>query len=176
MPENVVYRVWKDKKAMIIASIEHVFERTVEAWRGLEAHAVGAKRGGGRGSEAASAAERLIDHEAKSLGRLGHHRIVFAGLSESDDAEVRSALARMYRAFQRSIRARIGEHRGGRGHTRGRERRSVRWSAPRFDAELAAWAIIGLGTIVTIGRGLRLMPARLREVLLAHAGRLLLDG
>lgn len=151
--ENILYRLWADKKAMFLAAIEYVYDLTARTW--LE---VTEERG-----EAFSATD-LLDYEAEHLGEFGHYRIIFAGLSETDDPEIRAAMACMYRRFHTFIRRRIAAHRavGGRG------------AEP--DPSLAAWALIGLGTVSTIGRELDMVNARSRKRLMREAGRLLVDG
>src|SRR5437868_4048708 len=73
--ENILYRLWPDKKAMFVAAIEHVFDLSVETWGKLLEQP----------TKKQSAARRLLEHEASHHGELGLYRIVFAGLSETDD-------------------------------------------------------------------------------------------
>jgi len=150
--ENILYRLWPDKKAMFIAALDYVYELSVQTWDELLAE----------GNGQTSAARRLLDYESEHHGEFGLYRIVFAGLSETDDADVRAALAGMYRRYHRFIRRQIDAHR-------------VRWGgqdAP--EAVLAAWAVIGLGTVADIGRELGLLGGRRRRRLLADVGRTLL--
>ncbi|TWT45149.1 division inhibitor protein [Phycisphaerae bacterium RAS1] len=151
--ENILYRMWPDKRAMFIAAIEHVYERSVEIWRGLLE-----KRDG------ASPAEQLLNYEAGHHGEFGLYRILFAGLSETDDAEISAALKRTYERFVRFLSQQVAAHR-----RRGSPRRHL-------DAELAAWAFVGLGTAVNIGRELELISRDSRTALLARVGRMVLDG
>jgi AcrR family transcriptional regulator len=151
--ENVLYRLWPDKKAMFLASIRYVYDHSVEIWMKLLAD---------RGRRA-SPAERLLDYEAVHHGEFGLYRIVFAGLSETDDADIRSALHDMYARFAGFLEQRIREHRAeGRGTA--------------LPADLTAWAVVGLGTVADICRELRRGDAALRRRLLADAGRVLLHG
>jgi AcrR family transcriptional regulator len=152
--ENILYRLWPDKKAMFIAAIGHVFDSSIEIWRKLLASP----------DRAQSGAERLLAYEAAHHGEFGQYRIVFAGLSETDDPQVRAALADMYARYQRFVGELIGLHRGP---ARGRKRTA---------AALAAWAVVGLGTVANIARELGLMDARQRQKLFATIGRLLLEG
>ncbi len=92
------------------------------------------------------------------------YRIVFAGLSETDDADIRAALAEMYRRYQKFIVGRVRDHRAnGNG-------------ADFPDASLVGWAVIGLGTVASITRELGLVSDRQRRRLLAEVGRELLAG
>ncbi|MEW6250299.1 MAG: TetR/AcrR family transcriptional regulator [Planctomycetota bacterium] len=150
--ENILYRLWPDKKAMFIAAITYVYDLSVDIWNRLLA------AGDGRWT----AAERLLDHEAGHHGEFGHYRIVFAGLSETDDPEIRGALADMYQRYQRFVRGQVARH------------RSARHASGPPDAALAAWALIGLGTVASIGRELGLLDDRARRRLVANIGRVLL--
>lgn len=151
--ENVLYRLWADKKEMFIAAIRHVYDQSMAIW----------ERVLGSGDPSQSAAERLLAYEATHHGEFGLYRIVFAGLSETDDPEIHAALADMYQRYHRLIRRQIAAHRERHG---GNER----------EAGLAAWAVVGLGTVANLGRELRLLTERQRQHLFARVGRLLLEG
>lgn len=154
LQETALYRLWPDKKTMFLAAIDHVFERSAAVWAEL-------LREDGREP---TAAQRILDHEAEHHGQWGLYRILFAGLSETEDREIHDRLRRTYLAFQRLVRDRIAEHR--------KARRARSSPSP----ELAAWAFLGLGTITNIGRELDLLPGQRRKRLLKEAGRLLLEG
>lgn len=176
--ETVLYRLWKDKKAMFLASIDHVFKSSAAIWAGLLREG-GADGGGHRDDTGAgrTPAEAILAHEAEHLGEFGLYRILFAGLGESDDPEIRGRLRRTYLAFQRFVRDRVLDHRrrrpgvtlrvAARRGSHGKDRRAL-------DAERVAWALVGLGTIANIGRELELFPAKDRQRLLTEAGRCLL--
>lgn len=149
--ENILYRLWPDKKAMFIAAIDHVYDRAAGIWAGVTS-----------GPGPRSGAERLLDHEAKHVGEPGHARIVFAGLSELDDPDIRAALARMYQRYQAFVREQVRER---------RRRDGVRG---RPDAGATAWAFLGLGTVTLIARELDLLSDRDRTRLMAEVGRKLL--
>jgi AcrR family transcriptional regulator len=152
--ENILYRLWPDKKAMFIAAIGHVYDLSVDIW--LRVLATADKR--------RSAATRLLAHEAENLGKYGHHRIVFAGLNEIDDREIQAALSEMYRRYQRFVRDHVIAHRG----------KSSKSAAE--DAGTAAWAIIGLATVASITRELRILNDAERRRVMSSMGSLLLDG
>lgn len=152
--EKALYRVWSDKRAMFLAALDQVFTESEATWEQL----MTARRPG------ESAAERLLAHEAEHHGETRLYRIVFAGLSESDDPLIRDALAALYGRYQRLIQRQIESHRGGRKR------------AADLDPALAAWAIVGLGTVANIGRELELMKSRDRARLLGEAGTKLLGG
>jgi len=150
--ENILYRLWDDKKSMFIAAIEYVYDSSVETWEKL---LVSTKDG-------QTSAERLLEYEAAHHGEFGMYRIVFAGLSETDDPDIRRALTRMYQQHQSFIERRLVEHRDG--------------QSDRTDVGLSALALIGLGTMTSITRELELLDESARRQLWTQSGRLLLEG
>jgi len=158
--ENILYRIWDDKKAMFIASIRYVYDLAAGIWT------VQAKK-----AAPGTRVKVLLDYESAHIGEFGHYRIIFAGLSETHDPEIRAAMASMYKSFHDFIRAQLEaqEERRGRPPGRGAERRSVAQN-------LAAWALVGLGTLATISRELKLMSAEDRRQVLREVGRMLAEG
>lgn len=152
--ETILYRLWPGKKAMFLAAIEYVYEQSERVWEGV--------LGGGEAS--GSAAERLLAYEARHLGEYGLYRIYFAGLNETDDAEIRAALRTMFESFHRQIRTRIEQHRLEADGT------------AAAGAEAAAWALLGVGMIANLSRDLDLFDDAAREALISDVGRLLLEG
>ncbi len=157
--ENILYRLWADKKAMFTASIEYLFDGTMQVWQGLIDESAADPDG-------PTAAERILAYDAEHRGEKGFYRITFAALSETDDAEVKSALRSMYSRFTQFIEKEITEHRKGIGS--------------RADALpepwAVTWAILGLATAADIGREVGLLSAPKRRAMIAEVGRLLLEG
>ncbi len=151
---NILYRLWPDKKSMFIASIDYVYEQAAGVWQEVLSET----------GDEAGAAMRLLKHEAEHYGESGLHRIIFAGLCEADEPEIREALRKMYGRFHRFIRGQIVAH-----------RRGVR-TAGLPDETVTAWAIVGLGNVANIGRELGLLSGRGRKKMFVEAGRLMLDG
>jgi AcrR family transcriptional regulator len=151
--ENILYRLWPDKKAMFVAAIDYVYELSDAIWSDLVAQ-VGADR---------SAAELLLEYEARHHGEFGLYRILFAGLNELDDPDIHGALKRVYRRFHNFIERQIEGYRQDRG------------TIP-VEAALGAWAFIGLGTAANIGLELRLLSGESRARFITGVGRLLLEG
>ncbi|HEX5051661.1 MAG TPA: TetR/AcrR family transcriptional regulator [Planctomycetota bacterium] len=149
--ETILYRLWPDKRAMFTASIDYVVEHSQAIWAGTATR-----------SSAKTQAEAVLDYEADHLGEFGLYRILFAGLSETDDPAIAKALRAAYRSFHRFLLAKVDDH---------RQRRAAR-SLP--DAEWTAWALLGLGTVVNLGRELDLLPKKARARLLSTVGRQLL--
>ena len=152
--EPILYRLWPGKKAMFLAAIEYVYQVSAHTWEEV----LGRPGGGG------SSAERLLEYESTHLGEFGNYRIIFAGLSELDDPEIRAAMGRMFCGFQQQISGRVEEHRRQRGGGGG------------IDSERAAWAIVGLGLVANLSRDVRLFSEQKRRSLITEVGRLLLEG
>jgi AcrR family transcriptional regulator len=152
--ENVLYRLWPDKKAMFMAAIDYVFDVSVETWQKLLKDTATDR----------TSAQRLLEYEASHHGEFGLYRLIFAGLSELDDSDIREALGRMYQHFKKFICEQIEAHRADAGGQR----------TP--GAELAAWAVIGLGTVANIGRELGLVSNAQRRRLMEQVGACLLEG
>jgi len=150
--ETILYRLWPDKRRMFVAAIGYVAQNSEAIWA----------RELARREDAKSTAEAVLDYEADHLGEFGLYRILFAGLSETDDEEIRNALRAAYRSFHAFVEARIGEHRTART-TRG-------LPAPA----LAAWGMLGLGTAANLGRELGLLSAKERAALMRSVGAWLL--
>ena len=155
--ENILYRLWEDKRAMFLAAVDHVYRGSEEVWSRLLA----------AGDETGSVAEKLLTYESRHLGEHGLYRIIFAGLGETDDPEIHAALRRMYFDFHRFVRDRIAAHRAPRAGGSGEG---------TDDVSLAAWALLGVGTVASIGRELGLMDERERSRLLGEVGKKILDG
>jgi len=151
--ENILYRLWRDKKAMFVASIEFVYALSAETWQRLLA-----ERGDG-----GPPAERLLQYESEHHGESGLQRLVFAGLCETNDPVIRQALRTMYRRFHRFIGEQIAAYRDDR-------------RPPKPDVVLSAWAVIGLGTLTSIVQELKLLKASERKRFMAEVGNLLMEG
>jgi TetR/AcrR family transcriptional repressor of nem operon len=143
--ENILYRLWADKKAMFLAAIDDIFERRAAAWQTLLADRPPAREAG----------QRLVAYEAEHQGEFGFYRVVFTALAETDDADIRAALVRMYRRFHEIV---LGRVKAGR---QGRPRR------PGLPADFASWALIGLATVSNVIRELDLLKPRQRERMFA---------
>lgn len=146
--ETVLYRLWPDKKAMFVAVLDHVYDTSVTAWEKLLT-----------ANDEDSAAERLLAYEATHHGEFGFYRLIFAGISDADDPDIRQALARLYTRYHEFIVRRLLEHRGDKASA---------------GVAQAAWALIGLGTIASVGKELGLLASSHRTQLWETIGPLLL--
>lgn len=152
--ENILYRLWPDKKGMFLAAIDDLFLRRAAQWEELLADR----------PDPDEAIARLAAFEAKHQGEFGFHRIVFTALAEADDPDVRAALVGMYRRFQRLVRRHVE---AGRAGSKGRR---------TLPAEDAAWGLLGLATISNIARELKLLTPRRREAMFAAVARQLVSS
>jgi AcrR family transcriptional regulator len=148
--ENVLYRIWPTKKAMFLDAISYVFDASLATWRKL----LREREGDG------DAATMLLDYEAAHHGEFGLYRIVFSGLGETDDPDIRAALQRMYCQFHTFLAEVLAarDTAGSRGE----------------DGEAMAWALVGLGTVSSITRELGLLGGNRRRTMFAGIGRRIL--
>lgn len=152
--ENILYRLWPDKKAMFLAAIDDIFQSRAEMW----AKIIGSQPSPELGIE------RLVAYEVQHQGEFGFYRVIFTALAETDDDEIRTALTRMYRQFHRLVSKQIET---------GRERDRDRSRLPVSDA---AWALLGLATISNIILELNLLGPRQRKQMFAAVAESLAGG
>ena len=155
--ENILYRLWSDKKAMFAASIDFLFDSTMHVWQGLIDQAE-------KDPDGPTAAQRILAYDSEHRGEKGFYRITFAALSETDDPDVLEALRSMYSRFTVFIEQQVSEHRAAHDDTGMPETWAV------------TWAILGLATAADIGRETGLLDATKRQAMIAEVGRLLLEG
>jgi len=152
--ENILYRLWPDKKAMFLAAIDDIFEQRAEMWSGILAD----------NPSPAQATQRLVTYEARHQGEFGFYRVVFTALAETDDDDIRDALVRMYRRFHQLVLRQVKAGRDGAKSSSG------------LSADAAAWALIGLATVSNISRELDLLRPRRREQMFAAVAEHLVEG
>jgi len=152
--ENELYRIWPSKKQMFLDAIDYVYRVTTDAWKEvLDSPANGDR----------TKAERILEFQSQDHGKMRLYRIVFAGLMEADDKEIRLALRGLYRRFFALLSELVQEHRDIRSNDSG-----------GLDAEFSTWAIIGIGTIVDIQRELGLLNKSNREAFMRRSAGLVL--
>lgn len=152
--ENILYRLWPDKKAMFVAAIDDIFRSRAEKWNEILADRPGP----------ANAVERIIEYESHHQGESGFYRIVFTALTEADDDDIRVALVGMYKRFHQLVCRQIQT-----GHGSG----DLESGLP---TEMAAWGLLGLATIANIIRELKLLPPRQRERMFAAVAKCLVSA
>jgi len=152
--ENILYRLWQDKRAMFLAAIDDIFESRAERWAKILAE----------GPTPEQAADALVAYEAEHQGEFGFYRVVFTALVEADDPEIRQAIARMYRRFHELIRKLIDANRA--------EEKGPAGLPP----DATAWAMVGLATVSNVIRELDLMRPKQREEMFATTAKYLIDA
>ncbi|MGI9518154.1 MAG: TetR/AcrR family transcriptional regulator [Pirellulaceae bacterium] len=143
--ENELYRIWPNKKAMFLDAIQYVFDTVTADWsKSID------------DDQPDTPVEQLIDWQSQHRGDSRLHRILFSGLSEVDDPEIRKALRNLYRQFHQVLEEYIREHRQQQGQS------------PALGNAESAWAMIGLGSIFDIAHELGLgNKSQRREILQA---------
>jgi TetR/AcrR family transcriptional repressor of nem operon len=149
--ENILYRLWPDKKAMFLAAIADIFRTRAQIWHEILADA----------PAPADAVERLVKYESQHQGEFGFYRIVFTALMETDDDEIRTALRNIYKQFHQLVCRQVQSGRG------------LRKRESDLPVESAAWGLLGLATISNIMRELKLVPPRQRERMFAAVAKCL---
>jgi len=158
--EVELYRAWPSKRDMFLAAIDRVFEAVRAEWSQVIEQVDG-------DNDAASqtAAQRLLSHQSLSHGDRGFYRIIFAGLSELDDPEIRRALRRLYSRFHGYVVEQVTAHREDKGQ-----------ASDEQSARRDAWALVGLAAVCDIGRSLGMLGRDERRNLLADVGAQLLEA
>lgn len=149
--ENILYRIWPDKKAMFLAAIDDIFQSRAQKWGQILADL----------PDAEARVERLIAYEAEHQGEFGFYRVIFTALAETDDEEMRAELIRMYRQFHKLVSQQIST---------GREQLS-----DGISVSDAAWGLIGLATISNIIVELNLLGPRQRKQMFAAVAQALVS-
>lgn len=152
--ENILYRLWPNKKAMFLAAIDDIFQARNLVWDRILTENTAPEK----------AIEQIVRYEATHQGDLGFYRIVFAALTEIDDEEIRTALTGMYKGFHQLMSRHLDV-----------ARRSVN-GKNSLSAESAAWGLIGLATVSNIIRELKLLAPRKREKMFSDVAKCLVNG
>ncbi len=156
--ENILYRLWPDKKAMFLAALDFLFWRRMDKWKAE----IDKSRAKSQTEE--SHALRLIELTGKDLGENGLYRIIFAALNETDDPDIKGALQRLYRRYHERLEDEIASH---------RKQSVVRRVSDDGDT---AWALVGLVAFMNIALDLELMNGRKRKQLFSAIALQLING
>ena len=151
--ENILYRLWQDKKAMFLAAIDDIFQRRAEKWERILAEQESPEQ----------VTDAMVAYEAKHQGEFGFYRVVFTALVEADDPDIRKAITGMYRRFHQRLCNLIETNRDGSKSPAG------------LSADATAWAMIGLATVSNIIKELELLKPRQREDMFARTAKYLLQ-
>jgi AcrR family transcriptional regulator len=152
--ENILYRLWRDKKAMFLAAVDDIFQRRAEQWEEILAAQPTPKQ----------AAAALVAYEARHQGEFGFYRIVFTALVEADDPEIHDTIADMYQRFQERLRKLVAASRKGASASRG------------LSSDATAWALIGLATVSNVIRELDLLRPQQRKDMFVAIAKHLVQG
>jgi len=150
--ENILYRLWDDKKAMFLAVIEHLFNWRMERSRKLLESV----------PDRADSLSVMIDDAAGNIGKDGLHRIIHAALGEIGDLEIMSALRELYRHNLELILDVLSESDSPR-----------RASSAATDKDVA-WTLMGLVTMMSLAGELRLLGPRQRKQIFTRVAKALL--
>jgi len=152
LPENVLFRLWPNKKAMFIDAVDSVYENSVRIWKDVLAAL----------PDGADPIEHLLDYESQHIGEFGNFRIVFAGLGNCEDPELKSAVRNLYHKFHKFLVGLFSQY--------------VKPGKNGLSAEALAWGFIGLGTVINIANDTGLLGPKKRKTVFAKVGRALLKS
>ncbi len=141
--ETILYRLWPDKQSMFVDAIDYVADHTLEIYDEVLKNHPGE-----------DPVELLSHYESSHLGEFKNYRILFSALAETQTAEIREALQRVYSRLHAYLVEQIARS----GTARDAE----------VDAVKIAWSVMGLGTMMTIVGELGLMTGRQREETFLH--------
>ena len=150
--EAILYRLWADKKEMFLESLDFITENLIQIWKEQLDNA----------TENKIALELLLNYESKHFGELNNYIIIFSGLNEADDPEIKESLQRMYFQIHSFLVEQITQYKIATGKTTGIETTTL------------AWAFMGIGTMLTITKHLGMLTATSRERVLEETGKELL--
>lgn len=139
--ENILYRLWPDKKAIFLAVLDYLFQRRMDKWK-TEIDKVASSE---------SSIIRLVELTSKDLGENGLYRVIFTALNETEELDVKLALQRLYRRYHERLDSELRKY---------RELSGVSTATKCGDL---AWALIGLVSFMNIVLDLDLMDAKERK-------------
>ena len=140
--QNVLYRIWPDKEAMFVAVIDYILHYTIQFWEDIPRLPNESK------------IEAILRLQSKDHGVMRYYRVVYSGLLQNSTS-IRSAIRRLYKAVHQYIQKAIEEH-----------RTENQKAECQFDADVAAWGMMGLAAMVDIQRELRIKSQDGRETML----------
>ena len=152
--ENILYRLWPDKKTIFIAALDYLFQRRMEKW----------EKELSKSSLTTSRIVRLVDLTSKDLGENGLYRVIFAALNETEDVDIKMAMQRLYRAYHKNLEAELIAH------------RKLFRTSNSAECSDSAWALIGLVSFMNIALDLELMDSKERRQLFSELAFKLIDG
>lgn len=152
--ENILYRLWPDKKTIFIAALGYLFQRRMDKW----------KKELDKVSSTKSRIVRLVELTSKDLGENGLYRVIFSALQETDDAEIKLAMQQLYRRYHVNLQAELVTNRKPSSN-----------STPTECGDLA-WALISLVSFMNIAVDLELMDSKERKRFFSEMAFKVIDG
>lgn len=152
--EAILYRLWSGKKDMFLEALDYIAENLLRIWKDQLSTAANDK----------TAIEVLLDYESKHFGEFNNYLIIFSGLNEADDPDIKESLQRMYFHIHSFLVEYITRYKIATGQDNG------------TDTATLAWAFMGIGTMVTITKHLGILTKPDREQLLRAIGGELLGN
>ena len=152
--ENILYRLWPDKKTIFIAALDYLFQRRMDKW----------KKELDKASSTTSRIVRLVELTSKDLGENDLYRVIFTALNETDNVEIKLAMQRLYRRYHVSLDAELVTYRKLSGTT-----------TPSECGDLA-WALISLVSFMNIALDLELMDSKERKRFFSAMAFKLIEG
>ena len=152
--ENILYRLWPDKKAIFVAALDYLFLRRMDKW----------KTEIGKAASHESGVIRLVELTSNDLGEHGLYRVIFTALNETEDVDVKNALQRLYRRYHERLVLELSKY---------RELSGISTATECADS---AWALIGLVSFMNIALDLDLMDGKERKRLFSAMAFKLIDG
>lgn len=140
--QNVLYRIWPDKEAMFVAVVRYIQACTIQFWEDISRQKNETK------------AEAILRMQSRDHGVMGYYRVVYSGLLQ-ESTSIRRAIREMYHGIHQYIAQVVEAHRLERGQL-----------DFRFDADVAAWGMMGLGAMVDIQRELQIKSQKSRAAML----------
>ena len=150
--ETILYRLWPGKKEMFVDSIDYITENLISVWQN-EA---------GKYQSPAESLKNLLNYESEHFGELGNYIIIFSGLNDADDPDIKGALSRMYFRIHSFLVELITKYRVAAG------------KSDNIDVAMQVWSLIGLGTMITITKRLGLLSDADRQRLMNQMGGFML--
>lgn len=152
--ENILYRLWPDKKSIFIAALDYLFQRRMDKW----------KKELDKASSTKSRTGRLVELTSKDLGENGLYRVIFAALNETDDIEIKLVMQRLYQRYHAILEAELAAH------------RKLSDTSTLTQCGDSAWALISLVSFMNIAIDLELMEANERKRFFSAMAFKLIEG
>lgn len=157
--ENELYRIWKSKQMMFLEVVQFIYDTTLKDWKSFIENK--------NNNSQKSVLEKIIQLQARDHGKGRFYRIVFSGIVETQDQEIRNALRNLYTQFHQTLTKYVDEHRNTLSQMPGMDK--------ALSADEVAWMFMGISAITDIQRELNLLSPGKRSKFLKRSAMALLD-